>query len=90
MIDIPGFSGLKKIQWKNLEPGMIIIAGAKINDTVPPELTLYPVLSLNLIMDLNLKVPFQKDQRGDCSPECKIFQFRKNGGFPKNHGKKAE
>ena len=88
MIDIPGFSGLKKIQWKNLEPGMIIIAGAKINDTVPPELTLYPVLSLNLIMDLNLKYHFKKTREVIVAQSVKSSSSEKMGVFLRTMEKK--
>lgn len=59
MLELPGFLGLKKILWKNISPGMIIISGAKVNNTTPVELFNYPILSASLIFDITNKYHFR-------------------------------
>ena len=59
MLELPGFKGLKKILWKNISPGMIIISGAKVNNTTPPELFNYPIVSAGLIYEISKKYHFR-------------------------------
>jgi len=59
MLELPGFKGLKKILWKNISPGMIIISGAKVNNTTPPELFNYPIVSAGLIFEITKKYHFR-------------------------------
>ena len=46
MLEIPGFKSLRKILWKNLDPGMIVIGGVKVNNGLPLELVNYPALTV--------------------------------------------
>jgi hypothetical protein len=32
MLDIPGFKSLRKVLWKDLDPGMIVVGGVKVNN----------------------------------------------------------
>ena len=59
MLELPGFLGLKKILWKNISPGMIIISGAKLNNTTPSELFNYPIISASLIFEITKKYHFR-------------------------------
>ena len=58
MLEIPGFKSLRKILWKNLDPGMIVIGGVKVNNGLPLELVNYPALTMSLIRDLTTKYHF--------------------------------
>ncbi len=62
MLSIPGFVGLKKIFWKDIEPGMIILGGIKINGTTPFELVNYPALTIGQIYEMTQKYHFKKDK----------------------------
>jgi hypothetical protein len=35
MLEIPGFKSLRKIPWKDLDPGMIVVGGVKVNNGTP-------------------------------------------------------
>jgi len=58
MLEIPGFKSLRKILWKDLDPGMIVIGGVKVNNGLPLELAAYPALTVSLIHDLTSKYHF--------------------------------
>ncbi|MCB1177275.1 MAG: hypothetical protein KDK36_06830, partial [Leptospiraceae bacterium] len=62
MLSIPGFGGIKKILWKDIEPGEIILAGANVNNGPPIELVNYPTLSAGLIFELNQKYHFRPNK----------------------------
>ncbi|TGL59389.1 VWA domain-containing protein [Leptospira ognonensis] len=55
MLEIPGLNGIKKILWKNISSGMVIIGGLKINNGFPIELLNYPTLTPILIETLTHK-----------------------------------
>jgi hypothetical protein len=59
VLELPGFKGLKKILWRNISPGMIVISGAKVNNTTPPELFNYPILNAGLIFEITKKYHFR-------------------------------
>jgi hypothetical protein len=62
MLSIPGFDGLKRILWKDIEPGMIIIGGLKINGTTLPELFNYPALTVGQIYEFTQKYHLKKNK----------------------------
>ena len=43
---------IKKINWSEIEPGMILLGGFQINNTVPDELKNYPVLTADLLEEI--------------------------------------
>ncbi len=59
MLELPGFRGLRKIPWKQISPGMIIISGVKVNNTTPQELFNYPILNAGLIYEITKKYHFK-------------------------------
>ena len=83
MLELQCYGGLKKVAWKNISPGVIIINGARVNDTTPPELFNYPVLSAGLIFEITKKYHFRDGkevvvalpQKG-CSPEKLAISLR--------------
>lgn len=62
MLEPYGFEEIKKITWKEIEPGMIILTGLKINNTVPHELKHYPALTVGQIYELTQKYHLRKDK----------------------------
>lgn len=58
MLEIPGFKCLRKVLWKDLDSGMIVIGGIKVNNGLPLELVNYPALTISLIRDLANKYHF--------------------------------
>ncbi|MBP6740175.1 MAG: VWA domain-containing protein [Leptospiraceae bacterium] len=58
MLEIPGFKSLRKIPWKDLDPGMIVVGGVKVNNGLPIELATFPALSVTLIRELTSKYHF--------------------------------
>jgi len=59
VLELPGFKGLRKIPWKYISPGMIVISGIKVNNTTPPELFNYPILNAGLIYEITKKYHFK-------------------------------
>jgi hypothetical protein len=59
VLELPGFKGLRKIPWKNISPGMIVISGVSVNNTTPPELFNYPTLNAGLIYEIAKKYHFK-------------------------------
>lgn len=55
MFELDGFANPRRIKWKNLQPGMLIISGITINDIVPEELRDFPVLTPELLHQLFTK-----------------------------------
>ncbi|MCX7998212.1 MAG: hypothetical protein N3A69_04570 [Leptospiraceae bacterium] len=62
MLEPEGFAEIKKILWKEIEPGMIVLSGLKVNNTVPYELRNYPALSIGQIYELTQKYHLRKDR----------------------------
>ena len=62
MLTIPGLLGLKKILWKDIEPGMIVISGLRVNNTIPHELANFPALTVGQIFEMNQRYHFKKDK----------------------------
>jgi len=62
MLRIPGFHSLKKILWKDISQGMILIGGIKINNGLPLEVARYPVLTMSLVNDLSQKYHFKPNK----------------------------
>ncbi len=58
MLEIPGFKALRKILWKDLDPGMIVVGGIKVNNGLPLELANFPALTVSLIHELTAKYHF--------------------------------
>ena len=58
MIHIEGLKKVEKIQWKDIQPGMIFLGGIRINDTIPFELRNFPVLTPSLLEELTKKYYF--------------------------------
>lgn len=58
MLDIPGFKSLRKVLWKDLDPGMIVVGGVKVNNGLPLELASFPALTVGLIHELTNKYHF--------------------------------
>lgn len=58
MLEIPGFKNLRKVFWKDLEPGMIVVGGIKVNNGLPLEIANFPALTLSLIRELTTKYHF--------------------------------
>jgi hypothetical protein len=59
VLELPGFKGLRKISWKNISSGMIVISGVRVNNTTPPELFNYPILNAGLIYEITKKYHFK-------------------------------
>ncbi|MDX1959827.1 MAG: hypothetical protein SFU98_14745 [Leptospiraceae bacterium] len=59
MLEIPGFQSLKKILWKDISSGMILVGGVSVNNGLPIEVANYPVLSMSLVSDLTRKYHFK-------------------------------
>ncbi len=59
MLELPGFKGLRKIPWKNISSGMIVISGVRVNNTTPPELFNYPILNAGIIYEITKKYHFK-------------------------------
>lgn len=60
MLEIEALSGVKKIMWSRLKPGMIFAGGVVINGSVPFELRDFPVLTSALLAELSQKFQFLK------------------------------
>jgi len=59
VLELPGFKGLRKIPWKNISSGMIVISGVRVNNTTPPELFNYPILNAGIIYEITKKYHFK-------------------------------
>lgn len=62
MLEPAGFQEIKKILWKDIEPGMIILSGLTINNTIPHELRNYPALTVGQIYELTQKYHLRKEK----------------------------
>ncbi len=62
MFNLDGLSNIRKVKWKYLKAGSIVLSGVKINDLVIPELTNFPVLTNNLLNELFVKYKFLGDR----------------------------
>lgn len=62
MLELKGFKGMKKIPWKDLEPGMIYLGGIKVAQNEIDELKNYPVLTPELIVQLKSKYHFLNEK----------------------------
>ncbi|MBN2078275.1 MAG: VWA domain-containing protein [Spirochaetes bacterium] len=60
MLKMEGIRGVRTIHWENLRPGMILIGGFTVNDTIPYELRHFPVLTKELLNLLDSKYLFLK------------------------------
>ncbi|MCB1192339.1 MAG: VWA domain-containing protein [Leptospiraceae bacterium] len=58
MFEIEELKHIKKVLWKDLEPGMVYLAGIKINNLTPEELKNYPMLAESTIEGLSQKYLF--------------------------------
>ncbi|MBN2535910.1 MAG: hypothetical protein JXB88_23730 [Spirochaetales bacterium] len=58
MVYLEGLKKIERVQWKDIQAGMIFLGGIRINDTVPFELRDFPVLSPSLIEDLTKRYYF--------------------------------
>ncbi len=58
MLEIPGFKSLRKVLWKDLDSGMIVVGGVKVNNGLPLELATFPALTISLIHELTNKYHF--------------------------------
>ncbi len=52
MFTLDGLSGIRKVKWKNLRPGSIILGGINVDGHPIPELSDFPVLTDLLIYTL--------------------------------------
>jgi hypothetical protein len=52
VFNLDGLSDIRKVKWKDLRAGSIVLVGAKINDSMIPELTGFPVLTDDLLNEL--------------------------------------
>jgi hypothetical protein len=59
MLDIPGFKNIKKILWKEIAPGMVVIGGVQVNNALPFELQNFPNLTAGMIFELTNKYHFR-------------------------------
>ena len=62
MFNIDGISGIKKIKWKHLRPGVILLSGATVNGSPIPELFNFPVITEQLLYELFNKYRFLSDR----------------------------
>ena len=62
MFNLDGIAGIKKIRWKFLRPGIIMISGAAVNGAPIPELINFPVITPQLLDDLLKKYRFSSDR----------------------------
>lgn len=62
MLFIPALSQVKKIYWKNLEPGMIVLGGISVSGGLPLELSNYPAVTVSLLNDLSRKYHFKPEK----------------------------
>jgi hypothetical protein len=62
MLEIPSLGGIKKIYWKDIEPGLVILAGINVNNGLPLELRNFPSLTVSLIFELNQKYHFRSQK----------------------------
>lgn len=58
MFNIEELKRLRKLPWKELEPGMVYLGGIQINNGTPQELKNYPMLTETLIEELSQKYLF--------------------------------
>lgn len=58
-----GLDNLRSIRWRQLRPGMVIVGGIEINDSVPYELRDFPVLNADLLNDLSSRYQFLAERR---------------------------
>jgi len=58
MLEIPELGGLRSLPWTALRPGQVYIDGVRINDTVPPELRGFPVVTWGLLSVLRERYRF--------------------------------
>ena len=59
MLDIPGFKNIRKILWKEIAPGMVVIGGVQVNNALPFELQNFPSLTAGMIFELTNKYHFK-------------------------------
>ena len=62
MFSLEGLGRIRKIKWKHLKPGMVVLGGITINDIVPPELRDFPSLSAEDLEDLFYKYRFLENR----------------------------
>ena len=60
MFNFEGIESVTTVHWDNLKPGMILIGGFTVNDTIPFELRNFPVLTHELLNCLHSKYFFLK------------------------------
>ncbi len=58
MLQIEGIKNIRKIKWKHIQAGMILIGNIKINGAIPEELRDFPVLSPDLLSRMTGKYYF--------------------------------
>ena len=61
-MDLNGISGLQRVRWEQLKPGMIYVGGLLINDLPPPELRVFPVLTHELLNELTCRYRLQPNR----------------------------
>ncbi len=62
MFNLDGLSNIRKVQWKHLKAGSIVLVGVKINDLIVEELVNFPVLTDSLLNELVAKYKFLADR----------------------------
>ena len=62
MFNLEGLSGIRKVRWKNLGPGGIVIGGVSIDGNPVPELAGFPVLTERLVRTLLDKYRFLENR----------------------------
>ncbi len=62
MFKLDGISGIKKVKWKHLRPGVIFLSGASVNGSPIPELLDFPVITEQLLYELFNKYRFLSDR----------------------------
>ena len=62
MFNIDGISGIRKIKWKDLRPGVILLSGASVNGSPIPELLNFPVITGQMLHELFEKYRFLSDR----------------------------
>lgn len=87
MLNIEGIKSIKKIKWNEIQPGMILLGGLRINNQVPDEFKGFPVLNPLLLEDLANKFRLQYNREviiAECasgfSPLLLSRQLRKIDG----------
>jgi hypothetical protein len=90
MFEIPCFKGLKKVLWKDIEIGQIVIKGGSVNGTTPYELSQFPVLTASLLTELNQKYHFQKNKEFIIAESLPRTNPQKTANFIKELPKKIK